>query len=123
MPILPTALDARSPEYTENSARMRALVDDLRARADRVREGGGATAREKHLARGKLLPRDRILIETDAPYLAPHPLRGTLNHSGNLAYINAALAAVLGISPEACAALTAENAMRFFGIPSLPFSV
>lgn len=70
-----------------------------------------------------VLPRDRILIETDAPYLAPHPLRGTLNHSGNLTYINAALAAVLGISPEACASLTAENAMRFFGIPSLPFSV
>jgi 3-methylcrotonyl-CoA carboxylase beta subunit len=71
MPVLPTALDARSPEYAENAARMRALVDELRARADRVREGGGAGAREKHLARGKLLPRDRIraLIDPASPFL------------------------------------------------------
>ena len=62
------------------------------------------------------LPHDRILIETDCPYLAPHPLRGTLNHSGNLKYTNAALAEILGISEEECAALTEANAKRFFGI-------
>lgn len=60
------------------------------------------------------LPSDRILIETDAPYLAPHPKRGTLNHSGNLRYTNATLAAILGISPEECASLTEENAKRVF---------
>ena len=59
---------------------------------------------------------DRVLIETDAPYLAPHPLRGTCNHSGNLVYTNAALAAALGITPETCAAVTQENAVRLFGI-------
>jgi TatD DNase family protein len=62
------------------------------------------------------LPHDRILIETDCPYLAPHPLRGTLNHSGNLKYTNATLAEILGISEEECAALTEANAKRFFGI-------
>ena len=62
------------------------------------------------------LPHDRILIETDCPYLAPHPLRGTLNHSGNLKYTNATLAEILGITEEECAALTETNAKRFFGI-------
>ena len=62
------------------------------------------------------LPHDRILIETDCPYLAPHPLRGTLNHSGNLRYTNATLAEILGITEEECAALTEANARRFFGI-------
>ena len=62
------------------------------------------------------LPHDRILIETDCPYLAPHPLRGTLNHSGNLKYTNATLAEILGITEEECAALTEANAKRFFGI-------
>ena len=63
-----------------------------------------------------MLPHDRILIETDCPYLAPHPLRGTLNHSGNLKYTNATLAEILGITEEECAALTEANAKRFFGI-------
>ena len=62
------------------------------------------------------LPHDRILIETDAPYLAPHPKRGTLNHSANLVYTNATLAEILGISPEECAKLTEENAKRAFGL-------
>ena len=63
-----------------------------------------------------VLPKDKILIETDAPYLAPHPIRGTLNHSGNLRYTNEVLAGILGIGAEECAILTAENAMRFLNI-------
>ena len=62
------------------------------------------------------IPKDRILIETDCPYLAPHPHRGKINHSGYLSYTNAALAQILGISEEECAALTEENARRVFGI-------
>ena len=62
------------------------------------------------------VPHDMLLIETDAPYLAPHPKRGTLNHSGNLVYTNAALAEAIGISSEECAFITDENARRFFGI-------
>ena len=63
-----------------------------------------------------VLPHDRVLIETDCPYLAPHPLRGTLNHSGNLRYTCATLASVWGIDEESTARITAENAIRFFGI-------
>ena len=62
------------------------------------------------------LPKNKVLIETDAPYLAPHPHRGTLNHSGKLEFTNRALAAVWGISEEECAAITEENAKRFFGL-------
>lgn len=63
-----------------------------------------------------VVPREHILIETDCPYLAPHPERGTLNHSGKLRLTNAALADALGISEEEAARLTEENARRFFGI-------
>ena len=62
----------------------------------------------------RVLPRDRVLIETDAPYLAPHPLRGTLNHSGNLKYTNAKLAELWEVSEEEAARITAENAERIF---------
>ena len=64
----------------------------------------------------QVLPRESVLIETDCPYLAPHPKRGTLNHSGNLSYTNAVLADVWGISCEECAAITNENARRFFSV-------
>ena len=64
------------------------------------------------------IPKEFVMIETDAPYLAPHPLRGSLNHSGNLKYTNAVLAGILGITEEECAVLTEENAKRFYGIKS-----
>ena len=62
------------------------------------------------------LPRESVLIETDAPYLAPHPNRGKLNHSGYLEFTNRTLAGIFGISEEECAALTETNARRIFGI-------
>ncbi len=71
MPVLESALDTRSPEFQANAAAMQALVDDLRRTADRVRQGGGEAARQRHLARGKLLPRDRVraLIDPVSPFL------------------------------------------------------
>ena len=71
MAVLQTALDARSPEGMRNAAEMRRLVDDLRAQAEAVRLGGGQASRERHVGRGKLLPRDRIraLIDPVSPFL------------------------------------------------------
>ncbi len=63
-----------------------------------------------------VLPHEAVLIETDCPYLAPHPLRGTLNHSGNLEYTNRTLAEIFGITEEECAELTYENAKRLFNV-------
>ena len=62
------------------------------------------------------IPQESVMIETDCPYLAPHPKRGTLNHSGNLEYTNAVLASIWGVTPEECAAITENNAKRFFGL-------
>ena len=63
-----------------------------------------------------VLPKDKVLIETDCPYLAPHPNRGKINHSGYLSFTNATLAEVWGISEEECAKITESNAKRVLGL-------
>ena len=70
--------------------------------ANRVREAARA------------VPRDRLLIETDAPYLAPHPHRGKLNHSGLLVHTVDTLAEIWDCSPEKAAEITAQNAETLF---------
>ena len=74
------------------------------------------TNARKTVESASAIPPEAILIETDCPYLAPHPKRGTLNHSGNLLYTNRVLSGILGISEEECAILTENNAKRFFKI-------
>jgi len=71
MSVLSTNIDPRSEEFQANATAMRALVQELRARAESVSQGGGAAACEKHVARGKLLVRDRIdqLIDSGTPFL------------------------------------------------------
>lgn len=63
------------------------------------------------------LPHERVLIETDAPYLAPHPYRGQCNHSGYVRYTCAALAEVWGLTTDETAGITCENARRLFRLP------
>lgn len=60
-------------------------------------------------------PRDRLLIETDGPYLAPVPHRGKRNEPAFVAQVAERLGAVLGMSGLEAAALTSENARRVFG--------
>jgi len=71
MSVLQTAVDPRNAQFKANSEHNRALVADLKARIAAVREGGGEVARQRHTARGKLLPRERIRALTDpgAPFL------------------------------------------------------
>jgi 3-methylcrotonyl-CoA carboxylase beta subunit len=66
-----SALDVRSEAFRANADAMRGLVDDLRAQAAKVEEGGGPTARAKHEARGKLFPRERVhrLLDAGSPFL------------------------------------------------------
>ena len=61
-------------------------------------------------------PMDRILVETDSPYLAPVPMRGRRNDPGNLPYICARIAEVKGRTTEEVARLTTENGRTLFGI-------
>lgn len=62
------------------------------------------------------LPLDRIMLETDSPYMAPTPNRGKRNDSRNLRYIRDRIAEIRGITPEELEAATTANALRFFGI-------
>ena len=64
----------------------------------------------------EMCPLDRILIETDSPYLAPEPVRGTRNDSRNLKYIARKIASVKGLTIEEVADATYKNTMRCFGI-------
>lgn len=64
----------------------------------------------------QMMPADRILIETDCPYLAPVPHRGKRCHSGLLPHTLETLAQLRGISVQEAAQLTLDNARRFYGI-------
>ena len=61
-------------------------------------------------------PLDRMVIETDSPYLSPVPLRGKRNDSRNLPYIVETLARWKGMPPEELAEITLENGKRLYGI-------
>lgn len=65
----------------------------------------------------RFLPDDRILVETDTPYLAPVPMRGRPNRPAYVRHTANALAALRGIPCETFAALTTANAMRCFRLP------
>jgi 3-methylcrotonyl-CoA carboxylase beta subunit len=87
MTILSSAADPRSETFRANAEAMAALVADLRGQVDRVRLGGGEAARAKHLARGKLLPRDRVrvLIDPGSPFLEFSQLAAHGMYGGEIA--------------------------------------
>ena len=62
-----------------------------------------------------LVPQDRLLIETDSPYMAPEPVRGRRNEPANVRYVGMKLAELRGETPEEVARYTTENAMRVYG--------
>lgn len=62
------------------------------------------------------VPQDRILIETDGPFLAPQQVRGKRNEPAFLVYINEKLAELRGVSPEAMARQTSKNAKQLFDL-------
>ncbi len=71
MPVLRTSLSAASDAFRANAERMRGLVSDLAGKAAIVERGGPEEARQRHAARGKLLPRERLaqLLDTGSPFL------------------------------------------------------
>jgi 3-methylcrotonyl-CoA carboxylase beta subunit len=75
LPIV-SNVDTQSAEFAENAARMGALADELAARRAEAAQGGPPRIRERHVARGKLLPRDRVtrLIDPGSPFLEIAPL-------------------------------------------------
>ena len=76
MSTLETRLNARSAEFQANAAAMHVQVNDLHAQIAAIATGGGEAARAKHVARGKLLPRERVerLLDTGTPFLEFSPM-------------------------------------------------
>lgn len=70
----------------------------------------------KAVEAAQAVPIERLMIETDSPYLTPVPHRGKRNDSGYVVHVCQRLAEIKGISPEECARITRENGMRFFGV-------
>lgn len=66
------------------------------------------------------VPLDRVMVETDAPYLAPVPHRGKRNEPAFVVHVARALAELLGMSSDHVFQQTTRNAMAFFGLPELP---
>src|SRR5260370_7332742 len=78
MPVLETAIDPDGGDFRANAASLRAQACELKALLARIAEGGGAEARERHVGRGKLLPRERVrlLLDPGAPFVELSPLAG-----------------------------------------------
>jgi 3-methylcrotonyl-CoA carboxylase beta subunit len=76
MAIIGTGVDRGSAQFQERDAAARALVAELRRRTAEAAQGGGAESRARHVARGKLLPRERIdlLLDPGTPFLELSPL-------------------------------------------------
>jgi 3-methylcrotonyl-CoA carboxylase beta subunit len=91
MPQLQSAIDRRSPEFNANASAMREKLGELARKLAAAQQGGSAEARARHVARGKLLPRERIalLLDPGSPFLeiaalAAHGLYGGDAHAAGL---------------------------------------
>ena len=71
MPVIKSKIDRESDDFQQNAEANRALADDLHKISEQIQTGGSSRARERHLVRGKLLPRDRIdtLTDGNSPFL------------------------------------------------------
>ncbi|MFQ5534489.1 MAG: carboxyl transferase domain-containing protein [Sphingomonadales bacterium] len=87
MTVLKSAIHTSSSEFLDNAAHMEALLADLRDKVAALKQGGGERARKKHLARGKLLPRERVrlLLDPGAPFLEFSQMAAYGMYSGDIA--------------------------------------
>ena len=87
MPVIETRLDPRDATFAKNRDAMAALVADLRAKVAKVEQGGGEAACAKHVARGKLLPRERVraLVDPGSPFLEFSQLAAYGMYDGTIA--------------------------------------
>lgn len=79
------------------------------------------SAKNLHEA-AKELPLDRILVETDAPFLAPEPVRGTTNESANVRHVLDRLKTYRHESSETVEKTVFANSLRFYGLPEILFT-
>ena len=86
MPRLTSAIDPTSDDFKSNEAAMTAVIRDLRAVTAAARLGGPEASRDRHVARGKLLVRDRIdtLLDPGSPFLELSPLAAHNMYDGEI---------------------------------------
>ena len=101
MSVVVSQLNPRSAEFQANAEAMRTLVEDLRVQVALASAGGGEAARAKHVARGKLLPRERVqlLLDPGSPFLELSPLaaHGLYNGDAPCAGLIAGVGRVSGV--------------------------
>ena len=118
MPVISTAIDSKSETFLGNAANLRKLTDDLKTKLARTAEGGGTRAREKHVARGKLLPRERIraLLDPGSPFLELSPLaaHGMYDNAAPAAGIITGIGRVNGTEVVVVATTPRSRAARIF---------
>lgn len=80
--------------------------------------GGAVTFKNavKPVEVAEMIPLDRLLLETDCPYMAPVPMRGKRNNSAYISHVSEKIADIRGISPQELLSITAENTRKLFGI-------
>lgn len=98
-----------------------ALAEQARAWNFSIGLGGPITFRNAHRLHEVVaqLPLDRLMLETDAPYLTPHPHRGKRNEPAHVALVCTQLAQLQGLTPGAVAQATSVVAYQFFGLGHL----
>ena len=71
MAVLTSKINTRTSDFSDNAAHMQAVVDDLKSKIEQISLGGNEKSRDRHVARGKLLPRDRLkhLLDPGTPFL------------------------------------------------------
>ena len=71
MSIIKSNVNPKSADFASNAESMQSQVDDLNATITKIRQGGGTKACDRHVSRGKLLPRDRVqgLLDPGSPFL------------------------------------------------------
>ena len=99
MPVLTTQLNPRSAEFLANTEAMQRVVSDLRQTIDTIALGGPEAARQKHIARGKLLPRERVntLIDPGSPFLELSQLAAYGMYGGENSFEVPAASMITGI--------------------------
>ncbi|MCV6621423.1 MAG: methylcrotonoyl-CoA carboxylase [Cellvibrionaceae bacterium] len=78
MAKIQSKLNTRAADFQENAEHMQTQVDDLRGKLDTIKQGGGERSQQRHVSRGKLLPRDRVknLLDPGSPFLELSQLAG-----------------------------------------------
>src|SRR3990172_2556759 len=86
MTVLTSALEVRSAAFADTAAHHRALAADLRRQVAEIKLGGDERSRQRHVARGKLLPRERVraLIDPGSPFLELSPLAAHGMYGGDI---------------------------------------